>query len=39
LRSVVEHETRSLAMGGKIDRDEARDNAFAASECLKIALQ
>jgi len=39
LRAVVEHETRSLAMADKIGRGEARDNAVAAGECLKIALQ
>ena len=39
LRSVVEHETRSLAMADKIGRSEARDNAVAAGECVKIALQ
>jgi hypothetical protein len=39
LRSVVERQTRSLAMGGKIARGEARDNATAAGECVKIALQ
>jgi hypothetical protein len=39
LRSIVERETRGLAMGGKISRGEARDNATAAGECVKIALQ
>jgi hypothetical protein len=39
LRSVLEHEARSLAMGGKIDRGTARDNAVAAGECAKTALQ
>jgi hypothetical protein len=39
LRSVLEHEARGLAMGGKIDRGTARDNAVAAGECAKAALQ
>lgn len=39
LRSVVEHETKSLAMGGKISRGSARDNATAAGECVKLGLQ
>jgi hypothetical protein len=39
LRSVLEHEARGLAMGGKIDRGSARDNAVAAGECAKVALQ
>jgi hypothetical protein len=38
-RSVVEKEARSLVMGGKIARGEARDNAVAAGECVKTALQ
>jgi hypothetical protein len=37
LRSVVEHKTRSVAMADKIGRGEARDNAVAAGECVKIA--
>jgi hypothetical protein len=39
LRSIVERETRSLAMSGKIGRGGARDNATAAGECVKMALQ
>jgi len=39
LRSVVEHQTRSLAMGGKIGRGDARDNAMAAGECVKLSWQ
>ena len=39
LRSVVEHEARGLAMGGKISRGSARDNATAAGECVKLGLQ
>ena len=39
LRTVVERETRSLAMSDKIARGEARDNATAAGECMRIALQ
>ncbi len=39
LKSVVEHEARGLAMGGKIGRGEARPNALAAGECMKIRLQ
>ena len=39
LRTVVERETRSLAMADKIGRGEARDNATAAGECVRIALQ
>ena len=39
LRSVVERETRSLAMGGKIDRGDARENAVAAGKCVEVALQ
>jgi hypothetical protein len=31
--------TLVLAMAGKIGRGEARDNAVAAGECVKIALQ
>jgi hypothetical protein len=39
LRSVVEHEARGLAMGGKISRGSARENAAAAGECVKLGLQ
>jgi len=39
LRSVIEHEARGLAMGGKISRGSARDNATAAGECAKLGLQ
>jgi hypothetical protein len=39
LRSVVEHEARGLAMGGKIGRGDARENALAAGECVKARLQ
>ncbi|HTE36091.1 MAG TPA: hypothetical protein VK630_06065 [Reyranella sp.] len=39
LRSVVEHEARGLAMGGKISRGPARENATEAGECVKLGLQ
>lgn len=39
LRDTVEKEARSLAMSGKIARGSARDNAVAAGECVKVALQ
>ena len=39
LRSVVEHEARGLAMGGKISRGSARENATEAGECVKLGLQ
>lgn len=39
VRATVEKEARSLAMGGKIARGSARDNAVAAGECVKTALQ
>jgi hypothetical protein len=39
LRSTVEKEARSLAMGGKIARASARDNAVDAGECVKAAIQ
>jgi hypothetical protein len=39
LREVVEKEARSLAMGGKIARASARDNATSAGECVKAGLQ
>jgi hypothetical protein len=38
-RDVLEKETRSLAMGNKIARGSARDNAIAAEACVKAALQ
>ncbi|MCB4768510.1 hypothetical protein LGR54_07835 [Ancylobacter sp. Lp-2] len=34
VRDVVTDKTRSLAMGGKIDRGAARTNAEAAGQCL-----
>lgn len=39
VRAVVEKEARSLVMGGKVARGSARDNATAAGECVKTALQ
>lgn len=39
LKDVIEKETRGLAMGGKISRGKARENAVAASECVRVALQ
>ena len=39
LRSVVEEETRSLAMAGKIGRGDARENAVAAGKCVEVGLQ
>jgi len=39
LRSVVEEQTRSLAMAGQIGRGDARDSAYAAGECVKLGLQ
>ena len=39
LKSVVEHQTRALAMEGKIARDDARENAMAAGTCMKARLQ
>ncbi|MCW5734666.1 MAG: hypothetical protein KIS73_11090 [Enhydrobacter sp.] len=39
LRSVIEREARSLAMGGKISRGSARENATAAGECARVGLQ
>ena len=39
LRATVEKEARSLAMGGTIARGSARDNAVAAGECVKEAIQ
>jgi hypothetical protein len=39
LRSVVERETRSLAMADKIGRGGARENAVAAGKCVELVLQ
>lgn len=39
LRETVEKEARGLAMGGKISRGSARENATAAGECARIALE
>lgn len=39
LRSTMETQARSLVMGGKIARGEARDNAQAAGECVRARLQ
>jgi hypothetical protein len=39
LRATIEKEARSLAMAGRIARGSARDNALAAGECVKVALQ
>ena len=39
LKSVVEYQTRALAMDGKIGRDDARENAMAAGTCMKARLQ
>jgi hypothetical protein len=39
VRAVIEKEARSLAMGGKIARGSARENATAAGECVKVALE
>jgi hypothetical protein len=36
LKSIVENQTRSLAMAGKIGRGEARANAVAAAECVRL---
>ncbi|MPZ34132.1 MAG: hypothetical protein GEV13_24625 [Rhodospirillales bacterium] len=38
-RDTLEKETKSLAMGNKIARASARDNARAAEACIKAALQ
>ena len=38
LRDVVQEQTRSLALGGQINRDTARGNAIAAGECMRIRL-
>ncbi|GEP52903.1 hypothetical protein [Reyranella soli] len=39
VKSVVEYQTRALAMDGKIGRDDARENAMAAGACMKARLQ
>ena len=39
LKSVVEYQTRALAMNGKIGRDDARENAMAAGACMKARLK
>jgi hypothetical protein len=39
LRDTLEKEARSLVMGGKISRGSARENATAAGECAKVALE
>lgn len=39
LRETVEKETRGLAMGGKIGRGSARENATEAGECVRASLQ
>jgi hypothetical protein len=39
MRSVLEEQARGLVMGGKIARGQARENAVAAGECVKTALQ
>jgi uncharacterized protein YcfJ len=39
LRSVVEREARGLAMGGKISRGSAGENATEAGDCAKLGLQ
>lgn len=36
LKSIVESQTRSLAMNGKISRGEARENAVAAADCVRL---
>ncbi len=38
-RDILEKETRGLAMGNKIARGSARDNAIAAEGCVKAALR
>ena len=39
LRATLEKEARSLVMGGKVARGSARENATAAGECVKMAIQ
>lgn len=36
LKNVVESQTRSLAMAGTIGRGEARGNAVAAADCVRL---
>jgi hypothetical protein len=36
LKSVVESQTRSLAMAGSIGRGQARENAVAAADCVRL---
>lgn len=38
LRDTVERETKGLAMGNKIARGSARDNAKAAMACVQLGL-
>jgi hypothetical protein len=38
LKSVVESQTRSLAMAGKIGRGEAREHAVSAAECVRLGF-
>lgn len=38
LQSAMEQQTRSLAMNGKIGRGEARDNAIAARDCVRLSF-
>lgn len=38
LQSTMESQTRSLAMNGKIGRGEARDNAIAARDCVRMSF-
>lgn len=37
LREIVTADTRSLAMSGQINSDNARDSAIAAAHCLRLA--
>jgi uncharacterized protein YcfJ len=38
LQSTMETQTRGLAMNGKIGRGEARDNAIAARDCVRMSF-
>ncbi len=38
LQATMESQTRNLAMGGKIGRGEARDNAIAARDCVRLSF-
>ncbi|MGE0578715.1 MAG: hypothetical protein AB7F22_29975 [Reyranella sp.] len=38
LQSTMESQTRGLAMNGKIGRGEARDNAIAARDCVRLSF-